>query len=263
MTDAQLAVARTHADEWCLGTLGYATSNLEFKTGLIEDLAAAGVAPASVDIVMSNCVVNLSPDKERVLQEVYRALKVGGEFHFSDVYVDRRLSISVRAHPILVGECLGGALYEQDFYRMCHRQGFLDVREVSRAPITVDDPALAALTGDAKFVSITYRLFKLHDLETLCEDYGQHATYLGGIVSHADAYRLDGAHVFPKDETLAVCGNTASMLGESWLRPFFAITGDRSVHRGMFAQCGTGATDGAATAAAGSCCGSEPSAGGF
>jgi arsenite methyltransferase len=71
--------------------------------GFIEDLVgSARVEPASVDVAISNCVVNLSPDKPAVLASVYAALKEGGEFHFSDVFVDRRLSAAVRAHHILV-----------------------------------------------------------------------------------------------------------------------------------------------------------------
>jgi hypothetical protein len=60
-----------------------------------------------VDLVISNCVVNLSPDKRAVMREVHRVLADGGEFYFSDVYCDRRLPAAARADPLLVGECLG------------------------------------------------------------------------------------------------------------------------------------------------------------
>ncbi len=60
-----------------------------------------------MDLVISNCVVNLSPDKRAVLSEAFRVLADGGEFHFSDVYCDRRLPTAVRADPLLLGECLG------------------------------------------------------------------------------------------------------------------------------------------------------------
>lgn len=65
---------------------------MRFIEGRIEDLGAAGVAPESADLVISNCVVNLSPDKPAVLAGAWRALAPGGEMHFSDVYADRRLS---------------------------------------------------------------------------------------------------------------------------------------------------------------------------
>ncbi len=60
-----------------------------------------------MDLVISNCVVNLSPDKRAVLREAHRALADGGELHFSDVYADRRLPAAVRADALLVNECLG------------------------------------------------------------------------------------------------------------------------------------------------------------
>lgn len=65
---------------------------LRFIEGRIEDLAAAGIAPESADLVISNCVVNLSPDKAAVLAGAWAALAPGGEMHFADVYADRRLS---------------------------------------------------------------------------------------------------------------------------------------------------------------------------
>lgn len=63
--------------------------------GHIEYLGKAGIEPESVDIVVSNCVINLSPDKEKVIQGVYDSLRTGGELYFSDVYADRRLSDEV------------------------------------------------------------------------------------------------------------------------------------------------------------------------
>lgn len=56
----------------------------------------AGIADESVDLVISNCVVNLSPDKQRVIREAYRVLRAGGEMHFSDVYADRRVPAALQ-----------------------------------------------------------------------------------------------------------------------------------------------------------------------
>lgn len=85
-----LQIARQNAQPYC-EKLNYGKSNTEFIEGHIEYLDRAGVADDSVDIVISNCVVNLSPDKERVLKEAYRVLADGGEFFFSDVYCTQRL----------------------------------------------------------------------------------------------------------------------------------------------------------------------------
>ena len=79
---------------------------------------------------------------------------------------------------VLWGECISGALYNGDFKRLAREAGFADPRMLSSFPISVTDPELAQVVGHAAFSSITYRLFKLPDhLESLCEDYGQVATY--------------------------------------------------------------------------------------
>ena len=77
---------------------------------------------------MSNCVVNLSPDKPAVLREVFRALANGGEFYFADVYSDSRLSNEVRKHQVLWGECIAGALSRWRTLRRWH------VQQASAAP---------------------------------------------------------------------------------------------------------------------------------
>ena len=211
-----------------------------------------------MDLVISNCVINLSPDKRAVLREAYRVLADGGEVHFSDVYCDRRLPAAARADPLLVGECLGGALYVEDFKRLCVATGFADPRVASRAPIAVTDEALRATLGEAQFVSITYRLFKLPEgrLESLCEDYGQFAVYKGTIPGAPHAYSLDDHHRLEKGKPFLVCGNSAAMLQETWLGKHFDVHGDRSTHYGLF-PCGpapAAAAGAAACAPGGACC---------
>lgn len=239
MTDAQLEVANRHKDTYCTETLGYADPNMKFVKGTIEDLKAAGIEDNSVDLIMSNCVINLSPDKPAVLSEAARVLADGGEFYFSDVYCDRRLPEELRSEPVLLGECLGGAMYIEDFKRLCVATGFTDPRVLEGHEIEIRDPAIAELLGEAKFYSLTYRLFKLPAgrLETLCEDYGQYAVYKGTIPGHPHAYSLDDHHRLEKGKPMLVCGNTGSMLGETWLAPHFEVIGDRSVHYGLF-DCG-------------------------
>lgn len=71
------------------------------------------IAGGSVDVIISNCVVNLSPNKLKVFEECFRILKEGGELYFSDVYSDRRIPKSLQDDEVLWGECISGALYEQ------------------------------------------------------------------------------------------------------------------------------------------------------
>ena len=95
-------VARAH-EEHHARAFGYDKSNVTFTKGVIEDLEAAGVAANSVDIIVSNCVINLSEDKAAVLAQAHRALKEGGEMYFSDVYADRRIPGALGAGPPSVG----------------------------------------------------------------------------------------------------------------------------------------------------------------
>lgn len=244
---------------------GY-TPQLSFVQGYIEQLSA--IPTGSIDIVISNCVINLSPRKDLVLAEVHRVLKEGGEFFFSDVYCDRRLPAAVREHKLLWGECIAGALYLQDFLRLSREVGFADPRTLETSVVSVDDPELADVVGNAKFTSVTFRLFKIKSLESLCEDYGQVAVYKGTIAGHAHSYLLDDHHRLETGRPMLVCGNTASMLSESWLAPHFTVTGDRSVHHGLFdcstapkasiasatAQCGPAVSGGGACGSSGGCC---------
>ncbi len=232
MTEEQLAVARQHCD-WHAQKYGYAQSNIDFVQGYIEDLTTAGIADNSVDLVVSNCVVNLSPDKKKVLAEVLRVLKPGGELYFSDVYADRRIPQALQKDPVLLGECLAGALYWEDFRRIMQELGCPDVRIVKDNPITLDDPEVIEKIGMVHFRSVTIRVFKI-PLEDRCEDFGQIAIYNGSIKEHPHAFDLDDHHHFETGKPLRVCGNTADMISLTRFAQHFQILGDKSVHFGLF-----------------------------
>ncbi len=237
MTDEQLAVAQRH-QRFHADALGYA--NTRFLHGYIEQLDALDLAPESFDVIVSNCVINLSPDKDAVLRGVQRLLKPGGEFYFSDVYADRRVPVAVRNDPVLYGECLGGALYWNDFLRLAQRQGFADPRLVDDRPLAVTDPELMERVGALRFFSATYRLFKLDALESACEDYGQAVIYHGSIPAHAHRLRLDKHHDMETGRVFPVCGNTWRMLHDTRFAPHFEFIGDFSRHYGLFEGCGGG-----------------------
>jgi hypothetical protein len=164
----------------------------------------------------------------------------------------------VRADPVLYGECLGGALYWNDFLPMAKRAGFLDPRLLTSRPIAVDNAAMRAKLGEAKFFSATYRLFKLDGLETACEDYGQAVIYKGTVAEQPEAFELDGHHLIERGKVFTVCGNTWRMLADTRFRPHFDFIGDFATHYGIFPGCGTSipfATAATAPAAkSGGCC---------
>lgn len=236
MTDEQLAVARAHQAHHA-EVFGY--DNVKFLHGYIERLADLDLAPGSFDVIVSNCVVNLSPDKDAVLGGVQRLLKEGGEFYFSDVYADRRVPDAVRNDPVLYGECLGGALYWNDFERLAHRHGFADPRLVADRPLEVTDPELARRVGNPRFFSATYRLFKLAALETACEDYGQAVIYRGSIPNQPDRLVLDKHHDIETGRVFPVCGNTWHMLHSTRMASHFEFIGNFNTHYGIFKGCGS------------------------
>ncbi len=238
MTDEQLATANEHVG-WHMQRFGYPNTNVRFLQGYIEKLDQLGLEPESFDVVVSNCVINLSVDKAAVLRGAYDLLKPGGELYFADVYSDRRLPDAVRSDPVLYGECLGGALYWNDFLPLSKQAGFLDPRLVASRPIEITDAAVKAKLGQAKFFSATYRLFKLPGLESACEDYGQAVIYKGGLTEEPDAFVLDGHHLIERGKVFPVCGNTWRMLEETRFRPYFEFIGDFSTHYGIFPGCGT------------------------
>ena len=236
MTDEQLAVAekyRAHHSDL------FGFDNVRFLHGYIERLEDLNLEPGSFDVIVSNCVVNLSPDKDAVMRGVNRLLKKGGEFFFSDVYADRRVPDAVRNDPVLYGECLGGALYWNDFQRLSHQHGFADPRLVTDRPLAITDPALALRVGNLRFYSATYRLFKIDGLETACEDYGQAVVYRGTIADHPDRFMLDKHHDIATGRVFPVCGNTWRMLHDTRFAPHFDFVGDFSRHYGIFAGCGS------------------------
>ena len=236
MTDEQLAVAEQYQD-WHSEKFGF--DNVRFIKGDIERLHELDLEPGSFDVIVSNCVINLCTDKDAVLEGIQRLLKPGGEFYFSDVYADRRVPEAVRNDSVLYGECLGGALYWNDFLRIATKAGFADPRLVEDRPLEITDPELAAQTGDLNFFSATYRLFKVDTLESACEDFGQRVVYRGTATNLPEAFILDKHHNIETGKPFPVCGNTWRMLHDSRFAPHFNFVGDFSHHRGLFEACGS------------------------
>lgn len=251
MTDEQLSVARKHLP-YQTEKFGFSKPNVEFRQGYIEDLEGAGIKSQSMDLVVSNCVLNLSPSKERVFSEIFRVLKPGGELYFSDVFADRRIPAPHTQDPVLLGECLGGALYMEDFRRLMAKTGCQDFRVVSKTKLTMNNPEIERKIGMVGFYSITVRAFKM-ELEDRCEDYGQVAYYLGSIHEYPHTFALDDHHIFKTGQPMLVCSNTASMLMQSRYAKHFKVVGDTSVHHGLF-DCGPTAATAAATGMPAACC---------
>lgn len=235
MTDEQLEVAKKYVD-YHTQAFGFSKPNVDFRKGIIEDLKdSAGIQDNSIDCVISNCVINLVPDKEKVFKEIWRILRPGGELYFSDVYSDRRIPEELRKDKVLWGECLSGALYVEDFRRMMLRSGFNYYYTVSQSEITVENPEVEKQVGNIKFWAISVRAYKIPELEDRCEDYGEEATYLGTLgPGFEDSFKFDRSHVFTTGEKLKVCRNFSLVLTRCPLfAKHFEITPATS-HLGLF-----------------------------
>lgn len=122
-------------------------SNVEFRLGYIEDLPVDG---GSVDAVISNCVINLSPDKEQVFSEAYRVLNPGGRLIVSDIVLNRELPDEIKNSVAAYAACIAGALRREDYLRAIDAAGFKDVRILAdktySASGSCDDPVTSGVS---------------------------------------------------------------------------------------------------------------------
>lgn len=128
MTPEMIALARKNAKKG-----GY--DNVEFRLGEIENLP---VADASVDIVISNCVINLSPDKASVFQEAYRVLKTGGRIMVSDIVLLKAIPDAIINSIEMYVSCISGASLKTDYIQVIEAAGFKDIKIVDETPFPVE-----------------------------------------------------------------------------------------------------------------------------
>lgn len=238
MTDEQLRVANAFLD-YHATQFGFDQPNVQFLKGYIEKLDELDLEENSFDIIISNCVINLSPDKESVLKQAYRLLKPGGEMYFSDVYSDKRVPKELVSDPLLYGECLSGALYWNDFINLAKHCGFADPRLVEDRVLTVENKEIERRVAQINFFSATYRLFKLDEMEPACEDYGQAVIYKGTIPQCPHRFALDRHHLIETGKVFPVCGNTYRMLHDTRFKGHFDFIGSWDTHYGIFEGCGS------------------------
>ena len=147
MTPAMREQVRAAADEAGLGEI------VEVRSGLFEDLP---VAAASVDIVISNGVVNLAPDKMRVFQEIVRVLRPGGRLYLADVVVERELKLEVRQDSELWASCIGGAVREEELAALAADVGLVGGRVTERFDCFAGTSAGQKLASDLFVHSVNF-----------------------------------------------------------------------------------------------------------
>jgi len=144
MTPEMVDRARSSAERG-----GY--TNVEFKLGVIEGLP---VADNSIDAVISNCVINLSPDKKKVFQEVFRVLKPGGRMMISDIVLTRELPRSLKESVEGYHACVSGAMVFEEYLGCIETAGFQGIKVIDQTPFPFDlltnDPTATAIIEEAK-----------------------------------------------------------------------------------------------------------------
>jgi SAM-dependent methyltransferase len=139
MTPEMIAKARANAEK-----LGF--GNVEFRLGEIEHLP---VEAGSIDVIISNCVLNLLPDKAPAFAEMFRVLRPGGRFCVSDIVATGELPEGVRRAAGLYVGCIAGALPQAEYLGLITGAGFRDVRIAEAKPIGLPDEVLAQhMEGD-------------------------------------------------------------------------------------------------------------------
>jgi ubiquinone/menaquinone biosynthesis C-methylase UbiE len=137
MTPAMIEKAKKNAKE-----LGI--TNVEFRFGDIEDMP---VEDDSVDVVISNCVINLAPDKGKVFSEAFRVLKPGGRVMVSDIVLSKPLPKEVSDEVVTYTGCIGGAILDEEYLQHMRDAGFKDARITSKAGDSIYGAYSAYIAG--------------------------------------------------------------------------------------------------------------------
>jgi len=131
-TPAMIALARNNVEK-----LGY--TNVEFRQGDIENMP---VAAETANVIVSNCVLNLVPNKQAVLKEIYRTLKAGGHFSISDIVLEGTLPQNIREAAEMYAGCVSGAIQKEDYLALIEAGGFEHITVQKEKPIEVPDDIL-------------------------------------------------------------------------------------------------------------------------
>ncbi|MCK5814849.1 MAG: arsenite methyltransferase [Flavobacteriaceae bacterium] len=132
-TPIMIEKARINAEN-----LGY--NNVEFREGDIDDMP---VSSDIADVIVSNCVLNLVPDKKKVVREIYRVLKPGGHFSVSDIVLVGKLPIKLREDAEMYAGCVAGAIQKSEYLQLIEDKGFQNIKVQKEKPITIPDDILS------------------------------------------------------------------------------------------------------------------------
>ncbi len=228
MTDEMLKVANENR-HLVAKNLGY--DIVEFRKGFLEDIP---VDNGTVDLITSNCVINLSPDKKAVFNEMWRVLKDHGRIVISDIVSQVETPPHLKLNKQLWGECISGSLTEEEFMAYLEQAGFYGLQTLSK--VFWKD------VEGYSFYSVTLRGYKFEKKED-CVYIGQRAVYHGPYKAIAD----EEGHLFPRNEPVEVCTDTAEKLSNPPYTGQFTIFNVNDGNNASY-SCSTSETEGV------SCC---------
>jgi radical SAM protein with 4Fe4S-binding SPASM domain len=205
MTDGMLNIA-SESSSIVASNLGY--NVVDFRKGFLEEIP---VDSKSVDLVTSNCVINLSPDKKKVFSDMWRILRNNGRIVISDIVSDTEVPPHIVTNDKLWGECIAGALTEEQFVSYLEQAGFHGLQVLKR--LYWKD------VENYRFFSITVRGYKF-EKSAGCVYIGQKAIYNGPFKAIVD----EEGHLFPRGEAVEICTDTAEKLSKPPYAGLFIIT---------------------------------------
>jgi radical SAM protein with 4Fe4S-binding SPASM domain len=222
MTDPMLGVAGENKAK-VAAKLGYDV--VEFRKGYLEQVP---LEDRTADLVTSNCVINLSPDKKAVFREMWRILKDHGRIVVSDIVADRALPPHLKVNVHLWGECISGALSEDEFLSEAEKAGFYGVSLLKKQ--------FWKEVEGYNFYSVTVRGYKFHKTSG-CVFLGHRAVYLGPYASVAD----EEGHLFPRGQAIEVCTDTLAKLShDPYQGSFLLLEPGVAVPESVAVACGPG-----------------------
>lgn len=223
MTDEMIQRARAN-ESIVAHRLAY--RNIEFVKGFLEQIP---FEDGTFDVVTSNCVINLSPDKKRVFSEGWRVLKDHGRLVVSDVVSEDGVPIYMRKNPRLWGECISGALTEEEFLHYLQEAGFYG--------ITLLKKSFWKEAEGRSFFSIIVAGYRFRKTQG-CVFRGQQAIYHGPHTSVMD----EEGHLFPRGVAIEVCTDTAEKLSKPPYNISFSVVDSADPNAGY--QCCSPSADG-------------------
>jgi len=206
MTDTMLEIARRNAPI-VAKNLGHPASNVEFRKGIAD---AMPVENGTIDLIISNCVINLAPDKRKVFRDMFRILKPGGRFTISDIVADQTVPQYLVHDTEKWGDCLSGALTVGDYIGGMVEAGFLAIHQVKTIPWQKID--------GIQFLSITLTGYKFESAPATGQS--RFATLLGPFSNVTDELGRSYRRGVPQQ----INARTAQMLSAPPFQRLFVLS---------------------------------------